>query len=89
MLVVVFDAGAGESTLDATSAARLADLGITHVSIARDAVSEAVVLEGWAFDAVTSGNEATKIVAGNARGRTLQPVLQTLISRTDPGRDTQ
>lgn len=81
MLVVVLDARTGESSLDATAATRLADLGVTHVAIARDGESEAVVLEGWAFDTTTSGREATEIVAGKASSRTLQPVLQTLLSR--------
>jgi hypothetical protein len=88
MLVVVLDARTGESALDATAATRLADLGVTHVAIARDGVSEAVVLEGWAFDTATSGREATEIVAGNASSRTLQPVLQTLLSRTITNQDT-
>jgi len=81
MLVVVLDAQSGESTLDATSASRLADLGVTHVAIARDDHTEAVVLEGWAFDTEASGAEATEIVAGTSTHHTLQPVLQTLLSR--------
>jgi hypothetical protein len=81
MLVVVLDAQSGESTLDATSASRLADLGVTHLAIARDDHTEAVVLEGWAFDTEASGAEATEIVAGTSTHHTLQPVLQTLLSR--------
>ena len=82
MLVVVLDAQTGESTLDATTASRLADLGVTHVAIARDDHTEAVVLEGWAFDTEASGAEATEIVAGTAMHRTLRTVLQTLLGRT-------
>jgi hypothetical protein len=81
MLVVVLDAHGGETALDATAASRLADLGVTHVAIARDETTEAVVLEGWAFDSVASGAEATEIVAGTAMHNTLHPVLQTLLSR--------
>jgi hypothetical protein len=82
MLVVMRDAHGGETALDATAAGRLADLGVTHVAIARDETTEAVVLEGWAFDAQASGAAATEIVAGTARHHTLQPVLQTLLSRS-------
>jgi hypothetical protein len=91
MLVVLLDTHNAETTLDARSASRLADLGVTHVAIARDDHTEAVVLEGWAFDTDASGVEATEIVAGAATHHTLQPVLQTLLSRnsqrTSTGRD--
>ena len=82
MLVVMLDARCGEAALDARSAARLADLGVTHVAIARDDTIEAVVLEGWAFNPVASGAEATEIIAGTATRNTLHPVLQTLLTRT-------
>jgi hypothetical protein len=82
MLVVVLDAHSGEATLDARSARRLAELGVTHVAVARDDHTEAVVLEGWAFDTDSSGAEATEIVAGTSTHSTLQPVLQTLLRRT-------
>ncbi|MBK5306440.1 MAG: hypothetical protein JJD92_07110 [Frankiaceae bacterium] len=82
MLVVVMDAGSSSATLDTAAATRLRSLGITHIAIAQDAKTEAVVLEGWAFDVVGSGDEATAIVAGSARRSSLRPVLDTLLSRS-------
>lgn len=81
MLVLVLDAHGGETSLDARSAGRLADLGITHVAVARDDSTEAVVLEGWAFDPETSGAEAAEIVAARGARHVLHPVLQTLLSQ--------
>jgi hypothetical protein len=81
MLVVTRDAQRGDAVLDARAAGRLADLGVTHVSIARDNRIEAVVLEGWAFDPTVSGAAATEIVAGTTPHSTLHPVLQTVLSR--------
>jgi hypothetical protein len=83
MLMVLLDAQSGESTLDATSVSRLADLAVTHIAIARDDCTEAVVLEGWAFDTEVSGAEATEIVAGTSAYHALQPVLQTLLRRNN------
>lgn len=80
-LVVVLDSQRSQTALDARSAGRLAELGVTHVAIARDDHTEVAILEGWAFDTEASGAQAAEIVAGTSAHRTLQPVLQTLISR--------
>jgi hypothetical protein len=58
-------------------------LGVTRLAVARDDASEAIVLEGWAFDAETYGAEATRLVAGDAAARPLQPVLQALLCPAD------
>jgi hypothetical protein len=81
MLVVMLSTHDSDPALDARAAGRLADLGVTHLSIARDDSTAAIVLEGWAFDPAVSGPEATEIVAGSATHITLQPVLQTLLTR--------
>ncbi|WP_353357420.1 hypothetical protein [Intrasporangium sp. DVR] len=80
MLVVLVDGRREVAALDVTTAGRLAALGVTHVTVARDRSTEAVVLEGWAFDAITHVAEASALVGGRAATRTLQPVLQVLIS---------
>jgi hypothetical protein len=78
MLVLITDAERSV-LLDAEAARRLAEMGVVSVSIAADRTTEAVVLEGWAFDPVASGAEAADILVGAGRGRTLQPVLQTVL----------
>jgi hypothetical protein len=80
-LVVVLDAQSGQTALDARSAGQLAELGVTHVAIARDDHTEVAILEGWAFDTEATGVQAAEIIAGTSTHRTLQPVLETLISR--------
>lgn len=80
MLVVVLDVRRTEAGLDVKSAARLADLGVTHVAIARDETTQAVVREGWVFDAATSGAEATSIVAGPGPSNALHLVFQTVLT---------
>jgi hypothetical protein len=79
MLVIMLDTRSDVAAVSATSAKRLAHLGVTHVAIARDDATEAVVLEGWAFDVARSGAEATSIVAGAAPSRSLRSVSQTLL----------
>jgi hypothetical protein len=80
MLVVLRDARSNLAVLDAATAGRLATLGVTHVTVARDQTTEAVVLEGWAFDVASCGAEATSAIGGDAGTRALQPVLQTLLT---------
>jgi hypothetical protein len=83
MLVVVLDGHGSGSALDAATVSRLAELGVTRLAVARDDAGEAIVLEGWAFDAETYAAEATRLVAGGAAARPLQPVLQALLCPTD------
>lgn len=80
MLIVLLDGQRDVATLDVATADRLASLGVTHVTVARDHETEAVVLEGWAFDVAACGAEASRLIGGRATTRSLQPVLQSLIS---------
>lgn len=83
MLVVITDAERSVQ-LDADAARRLAEMGVVSVAIAADMTTEAVVLEGWAFDPAVSGAEAADILVGTGRRHALQPVLQTMLpSRTE------
>lgn len=86
MLVLILDTRNSRASIDATTAERLAELGVTRVTVARDTATEAVVLEGWAFDAQSSGAEAARLVAGPDPARPLQPVLQTLLHQLDDPR---
>lgn len=86
MLVLILDtrdSRDSRATIDAATAERLAELGVTRVTVARDTVTEAVVLEGWAFDAQSSAAEAARLVAGPDPARSLKPVLQTLLHQLD------
>lgn len=83
MLVLILDTRDSRATIDAATAERLAELGVTRVTVARDTVTEAVVLEGWAFDAQSSAAEAARLVAGLDPARSLKPVLQTLLHQLD------
>jgi hypothetical protein len=80
MLIVLLDEQRDVAALDVATANQLARLGVTQVTIARDHSTEAIVLEGWAFDIATHGAEASLLVGGRAVTRSLQPVLQTLIT---------
>jgi hypothetical protein len=89
MLIVLLEAPSNIAVLDVATVNRLASLGVTHITIARDRATEAIVLEGWAFDIANCAADASTLVAGTARHRSLQPVLQTLITRNrGPGGGT-
>lgn len=81
MLVLIFDANRSEAGIDAGAAAALASLGITHVAVARDETTEAVVLDGWAFDAASSADEVRSIVSGPSTTKTLRSVLQMILTQ--------
>lgn len=80
MLVVLLETRRDVAALDVATVNQLAGLGVTHITIARDQATEAVVLEGWAFDVSACGAEASALVSGRAANRLLQPVLRTLIT---------
>jgi hypothetical protein len=77
MLVLLLEDGGGMTSLDASTAGRLGDLGITNVSVLRDESTVAVVLDGWAFDPALSAVEASAAFGG---ARPIFPVLQTVLS---------
>ena len=80
-MVVLVDAEPGAGALDAAAAARLADLGVTSISVVRDDAGVGVVLDGWAFDPAFAGGQAAAIVAGGREpARTLRPLLQTAVA---------
>ncbi|HET6916351.1 MAG TPA: hypothetical protein VFH56_09720 [Acidimicrobiales bacterium] len=81
MLVLVFDANSSEAGIDAEAATALASLGVTHVAMATDETTEAVVLDGWAFDAEASADEVRGIVCGPPATKTLRSVVQMILTQ--------
>ncbi|AXG12232.1 hypothetical protein [Intrasporangium calvum] len=77
VLVALVDGQREITALDVTTADRLAALGVTHVTIARDQRTEAVVLDGWAFDAITHAAEASDLVGGEPRPRPCNPCCRS------------
>lgn len=91
MAVVLFLASptAGEPVVGPSAAASLAALGVTRISLLRDATTVGVVLEGWAFDPVRSGEAARAVFPdGTEAVRTLHEVGQLAVAATArEGRD--
>lgn len=78
MLIVVVERD-GDVSLDASTAQKLADIGVTSIAVAADETTEAIVLEGWAFDPTATGAEAAAVLVGSKPHRSLVPALQTLL----------
>ena len=79
LLVVLVPSAAGEVSLGSHTAEALARLGVTHVSLARDQHTIAVVLEGWTFDP-SQPKAALSALGANEKARTLQPIAQMAVS---------
>jgi len=75
MLMLLVPAGEANVSVEPEVAWRLADLGVTHVSLMRDDALTAVVLEGWAFDPPVSGSEAAALLAPSLSGVRLLHLL--------------
>jgi hypothetical protein len=75
MVMLVADRHAGEPVVGPDAAERLANLGISRITLLRDPSSTAVILEGWAFDPARI-DEATGAVfpVGGASLRTYHEV---------------
>jgi hypothetical protein len=74
-LLVLFDDGRSEPMLDEPARGQLARLGITAISLLRDARTLGIVLDGWAFDPTRSADEARTVIVGTQGGaRVLRPV---------------
>jgi hypothetical protein len=87
MTVVLTPLDDREVTLGPATAARLGALGVTNIAVLRDHTTVAVVLEGWAFDPVTTTHQALEVLTGPGRPvRTLSLVAQMTVS---PGGDLE
>lgn len=81
---------AGEPVVGPDVAERLANLGISRITLLRDPSSTAVILEGWAFDPART-DEATGAVfpAGDASLRTYHEVQYVGVPSAHPERNAQ
>ena len=80
-LVLIADAGAGEPLVGPGSAARLGRIGVSHITLLRDRVSTAVVLEGWAFNPAGVDDAVRAVFAdGGSRVRTFHEIEHVVIS---------
>ncbi len=60
----------------------LGRLGVTSIALVRDDRSLGMVVEGWAFDPVTSGDAVLAAVgAPSNTARTLMPVMEMSIAQ--------
>lgn len=66
--------------IGSTEAARLAGLGVTNVTLLRDAETIAIVLEGWAFNPARSARAAAAVLGDDTRCRVLQPALDVAVT---------
>jgi hypothetical protein len=85
MLVVLVPEHAARLSLQPPSVRRLAELGVTSLTLLQGDTAAAIVLEGWAFDPGHSAAAAV-IALGAAPGcaTTLQPLTQlTLAPQSD------
>jgi hypothetical protein len=77
--LLLWPAGAG-IRIGSTEAARLAALGVTNVTLLRDAESVAIVLEGWAFSAARSALTAAAALGDASTCRVLEPALDVAVT---------
>ncbi|HET6909894.1 MAG TPA: hypothetical protein VFH54_11190 [Mycobacteriales bacterium] len=69
----------GVLDLDTDRLAQLSRLGVTDVSVLRDAAIVGVVLDGWAFDPQRSADEASALVTSAPRPQALLPVMHAAV----------
>jgi hypothetical protein len=66
--------------IGSAEAAKLAVLGVTSVTLLRDAETVAIVLDGWAFNPARSARTAAAALGDVSRCRVLQPALDVAVS---------
>ena len=86
MLVVLLPADE-ELSIGPDTAARLAELGVTIVSVVRDEQSLGLVLDGWGFDPDRSGPEALAALGRSGHGRLLPAVVHLALPLKDAARE--
>jgi hypothetical protein len=69
--------------IGSAEAAKLGALGVTNVTLLRDAQSVAVMLEGWAFDPNRSARTAAASLGNTSECRVLQSALDVAVSNVD------
>jgi hypothetical protein len=66
--------------IGSAEAARLAALGVTNVTLLRDAETVAIVLEGWPFNPSRSARAAAAALGDQTTCRILEPALDVAVS---------
>ena len=69
--------------LGSAEAVQLAALGVTNVTLLRDADTVAVVLEGWAFNPAGSTRAAAAALGDATTCRVLEPALDVAVSSAE------
>jgi len=69
--------------IGSAEAARLARLGVTNVTLLRDAETVAIVLEGWAFSPSRSARAAAAALGDATTCRVLEPTLDIAVSNAE------
>jgi hypothetical protein len=78
-LMLLLD-GDDDVTVGRAAASGLARLGITSMSLYRDATALGVVVEGWAFPSAAGTEAARVLIPAGRRFRILPPVLELSLS---------
>lgn len=82
MALMLWPAGAA-IRIGSAEASRLAALGVTNVSLLRDAETVAIVLEGWAFSPSRSARAAAVALGDATACRVLEPALEIAVSNAE------
>ena len=69
--------------IGSTEAAQLAALGVTNVTLLRDAATVAIVLDGWAFNPDRSARRAAAALGDAAECRVLRSALDMAVSNAN------
>ena len=80
--LMLWPAGAGVR-IGSAEAAQLAALGVTNVTLLRDAETVAIVLEGWAFNPSRSARAAAAALGDATTCRVLEPALDVAVSNAE------
>jgi len=80
--LMLWPVGAGVR-IGSAEAAQLAALGITNVTLLRDAETVAIVLDGWAFNPARSAGAAAAALGDVSKCRVLQPALDVAVSNAN------
>jgi hypothetical protein len=82
-MLVLFETGATDVTVDPAAIDALAAIGVTHLTLVRDEHGVGVVLEGWAFDAAASTDAVlSALSAGDGAARALASLGEMALSTT-------
>ena len=69
--------------IGSAEAAQLAALGVTNITLLRDADTVAIVLEGWAFNPLRAGRAAAAALGDGTTCRVLEPALDVAVSNAE------